>query len=211
MTVISIFSGAGGSGRTTLAVGLAAYFAKSGRATALLDVNYADNQVAVRWAEKIAGTASSWSFPTIGYPDGDVAAWVKAHADELDVVVVDGTNYDGVALRTALALSNMVLVPVESSGRAMEAAAFLVPLIVAARETNPGLKAYTVVADITGKDYEGDPGHAIAELPELENVITSAWSFDDAMDLGHTVFDRPEYDDAAEQIIALATEVERLI
>lgn len=127
------------------------------------------------------------------------------------MVLVDGTNYDGMALRTALTISNLVLVPVEPSGRAMEAAAFLVPLIVAARETNPGLQAYTVAADITGKDYEADPGHAIAELPELRTVITHAWAFDDAMDLGHTVFDRPEYADAAEQITILATEMQSLI
>ena len=133
--VITIAQQKGGSGKTTLAVNLAVYFAKQGQRVALLDT---DPQ----------GSLGRWFMTRrqlLGEPGMDLStasAWgVSYECEKLrktnDLVIVDTPPKVDADLRPALREADLVLIPVSSSHVDLWATDGVLDLI--ARENRPAL------------------------------------------------------------------------
>ena len=108
--IITIGNTKGGVGKTTLAVNLAIARALAGRDVWLIDGDRqgtAQTAISIRAA---AGHAPGIACAT--YPDGPtLRAQVQQQAAKFDDVVIDAGGRDSTALRAALVLSDVLLVP----------------------------------------------------------------------------------------------------
>ncbi len=108
--IIGVLQQKGGVGKTTLALNLAAAFAKDGRRTLLVD---ADPQ----------GSSLAWSsirerpplFPVIGMPKPTLHKELPAIAKDYDIVVIDGAPRVNELARSAILACDHVLIPVQPS------------------------------------------------------------------------------------------------
>ena len=108
--IITIGNTKGGVGKTTLAVNLAIARALAGRDVWLIDGDRqgtAQTAISIRAeAEHVPGIACAT------YPDGPtLRAQVQQQAAKFDDVVIDAGGRDSTALRAALVLSDVLLVP----------------------------------------------------------------------------------------------------
>jgi len=109
----------GGVGKSTLAVNVSCAIAVAGQRVELID---ADEQATVlAWSEQDAGLAGL-PVPVQALPatdQTDVRRWldtVLAHADLVDVLVLDLPPQVGQVMRAALAAADLLVLPVTASG-----------------------------------------------------------------------------------------------
>ena len=113
------------------------------------------------------------------------------HSAKFDHVVIDAGGRDSSALRAALVLSDLVLIPFAPRSLDVWALGDMSALIKEARAINPALRAAAVLscADSSGKDNQ-DAIDALSDYPELvylDAPIVRRKSFSNAMGLGLTV------------------------
>ncbi len=119
----------GGVGKTTLAVNLASYFA--GRGVVVL-VDADPQATALEWAEGGNLPARVVAIPLDD--DADPAKWARAVAGiEADVVVIDCPPQRGAAMAAALALADVLVIPVTPSGADLRATERTLELVREAR------------------------------------------------------------------------------
>lgn len=169
MAIIAICGTKGGIGKTTLAVQLATAHALAGRKVWLVDGDMQGSAInsATARAERpeLPQLAASW------HPDGaQLRAQVRQQAGGYDVTVIDVGGRDNSALRAALMLADLAVVPVQPRDYGVWAIADIAKLIGEAQAQRDGLRALGVV-------NMGDPGvlaadnsaaaDALADYPQL--------------------------------------------
>ena len=170
--IFTIGNTKGGVGKSTLAVNLAITMATRGRSVWLVD---GDRQGTSSMAMGIR--AGSGKLPLIHcshLPDGDeLHAALESDSTQFDCVIVDAGGRDSAALRAALVLSAVVVVPFAPRSLDMWALADMCRLVDLARAANPNLKACAVLsgADATGRDNQ-DAADALENFPQLDYLPT---------------------------------------
>jgi len=186
--IISVLSQKGGSGKTTLALGLAAAFAKKGNAVLLVD---ADEQgSSLTWAEV---RQSEPLFTCVGIPKPTLHKELPSLSKNYDVVLVDGAPRVSSVARSAIAASDMVIVPVQPSPMDVWAANEIVELINEAKPLNEKMDAAFVInRKITNTAIGNDVSKALAEyegLSVLKSAIHQRVSFPEAAAQGLSIFE----------------------
>lgn len=170
--IITVGSTKGGVGKTTLALNIAIARAMAGRDVWLVD---ADRQATASTALAIRGQAER--LPAIAsahYADGgQLRTQVLHQRSKFEDIIIDAGGRDSTALRAALVLSDLVLVPFQPRSLDVWAVADIAALIEEARALNPELQALAVLnlADPAGTDND-DAAAAVADYPALQYLDT---------------------------------------
>jgi len=158
--IVTVGNTKGGTGKSTIAFNLAIV-----RGAWLID---GDRQGTCRMA--MAARAGVLPLVQCDYlPDGkDMVKQVQASAHKFNDLVIDAGGRDSSALRAALAMSDLVLVPFQPRSLDVWALMDINALIHEARVINPGLRAMAVLscADSIGTDNK-DAVEALKDFPEL--------------------------------------------
>ncbi|MDQ5879242.1 MAG: Chromosome-partitioning ATPase Soj [Pseudomonadota bacterium] len=170
--IITVGSTKGGVGKTTLALNIAIARALEGHDVWLID---ADRQATASTALAIRGEAERLpAIATAHYADGgQLRAQVLHQRSKFEDIIIDAGGRDSTALRAALALSDLVLVPFQPRSLDVWAVADIAALIEETRAVRDGLHAYAVLnmADTAGSDNE-DAAASLEDYPALQYLDT---------------------------------------
>jgi chromosome partitioning protein len=172
--IVTIGATKGGVGKSTLSINLSCALAASGRDVWLVD---GDRQGTSQTAITIR--TDSGQQPGIAvaqYADGQtLRGQIQHQRSKHDVIIIDAGGRDSTALRAALVLSDVLLVPFQPRSLDVWALQQISDLIDEARSVRDGLKAYAVLnlADpgVTSTDNV-DAAAAIGDWPALEYLDT---------------------------------------
>lgn len=168
--IITVGNTKGGVGKTTLAVNLAIARALAGKDVWLID---GDRQGTAQAA--IGARAESGQKPGLAcamYPDGPILrTQALQQASKFDDVIIDAGGRDSTALRAALVISDILLVPFQPRSFDVWALGDMAALIDEARSVRDGLRCYAVLncADpgLSSSDNK-EAAAAVAEVPQFE-------------------------------------------
>jgi len=200
--IIGVLNQKGGCGKTTIAVNLAAVFARAGNRVLLVD---ADPQ----------GSALAWSaarerdpiFPVVGMAKPTLHRDLPDIAANYDVVIIDGApRMDGLA-RAAILASDLIVIPVQPSPYDVWAAADVVRLIDEARQFKENLKAVFVInRKIVNTAIGRDVAGALAEfgLPVSEFALCQRVVYAESAGSGLSVIESEPNSEASRELARFA-------
>ena len=172
--IITVGNTKGGVGKTTVAVQLAIARALAGRDVWLVD---ADRQGTAQTA--ISVRAEAGQQPGIAcstYPDGPtLRSQVQQQAGKYDDVVIDAGGRDSTALRAALVLSDLLVIPFQPRSFDVWALSDIAALVEEARSVRDGLRAVAILNAADPGEHSTDNAEAaaaVAEVPGLEYLPT---------------------------------------
>jgi chromosome partitioning protein len=209
--ILTVGNTKGGVGKTTLAVNVAIARALAGRDVWLID---GDRQSTAQTA--IAIRADAGHQPGIAcatYPDGaTLRSQVQQQRAKFDDIIIDAGGRDSTALRAALILSDVLLVPFQPRSYDVWALDDIAKLIDEARAVRDGLRAFAVLncADPGEASTDNaDAAVAVAHLPQfefLQTPIRRRKSFANAAGQGLSVLEaKPADKKARDEISALVS------
>jgi chromosome partitioning protein len=165
--IVSILNTKGGVGKSTLSINIAVARALEGRDVWLID---GDRQATAMQA--IAQRTEIGALPALAvahYTDGPLLrAQVLQGKGKHDDVIIDAGGRDSTALRAALMVSDVVLIPFQPRSFDVWGVGDMSTLITEAASMRDGLTAYAI---LNGADPRGmDNADAAAAVAELENI-----------------------------------------
>jgi len=172
--IVCIGNTKGGVGKTTLAVNLAIARALAGRDVWLID---GDRQGTAQTAISIR--AEGGHRPGIAcaqYPDGAVLrGQVQQQGRKFDDIIIDAGGRDSTALRAALVLADVLVVPFQPRSYDVWALNDIAGLVDEARSVRDGLRAYAVLNCADPGESSADNAEAaaaVADVPQFEYLAT---------------------------------------
>ena len=161
--ILTVGNTKGGVGKTTLAVNIAIARALAGRDVWLID---GDRQGTAQTAIAIRDEAGHQpGIACATYPDGpSLRSQVQQQRTKFDDIIIDAGGRDSTALRAALILSDVLLVPFQPRSYDVWALEDIAGLIEEARSVRDGLRAYAVLNC-------ADPGEASADNAGAEEAV----------------------------------------
>ena len=172
--IVTIGNTKGGVGKTTIAVNIAIARALAGREVWLID---GDRQGTAQAAISIRADAGhSPGIACASYPDGQtLRAQVQQQASRFDDIIIDAGGRDSTALRAALILSDVLLVPFQPRSYDVWALDDIAQLIDEARSVRDGLRCYAVLNCADPGETSTDnieAAAAVADVPQFEYLNT---------------------------------------
>ncbi|WP_031598688.1 AAA family ATPase [Ferrovum myxofaciens] len=172
--ILTVGNTKGGVGKTTLAVNLAIARALQGREVWLVD---GDRQGTAQTAISIRSEAGSQpGIACATYPDGPtLRAQVKQQAAKFDDIIIDAGGRDSSALRAALVLSDILLVPFQPRSYDVWALNDIAVLVDEARSVRDGLRAVAILNCADPGELSPDnleAAAAVGDVPQFEYLST---------------------------------------
>ena len=209
--IITVGNTKGGVGKTTIALNLAIALKLDGHDVWLVD---ADRQKTAQIAIDVR--ASNNQLPTIpcaNYEDGKtLRTQVLAHLDKFEHIIIDAGGRDSTALRAALALSDILVVPFQPRSYDVWALSDIAALIDEARSVRDGnLRCFAVLncADPGISADNAEAAAAVADISQFEYLptpIRRRKAFSNAAGAGQSVLEiRPKDTKASAEINALVS------
>ena len=197
--ILTVGNTKGGVGKTTLAVQIAIARALTGREVWLID---GDRQGTA--ASAVAARAEAGRSPGIAcarYDDGPaLRGQIQQQRDKWDDIIIDAGGRDSSALRAALILSDVLLVPFAPRSYDVWALDDMASLVDEARSVRDGLRAIAILnlADPGESSSDNkDAAAAVAEVPQFEYLpkpIRRRKAFSNAGGAGLSVSELPSRD-----------------
>ena len=167
--IVTVGNTKGGVGKTTIAVNLAIARALAGRDVWLID---GDRQGSAQTAIRIRAEAGhAPGIACASYPDGAILrAQVQQQVTKFEDIIIDAGGRDSPALRAALMLSDVLLVPFQPRSYDVWALDDIAALIEDARAVRDGLRCFAVLncADPGTRSADNaEAAAAVADMPQL--------------------------------------------
>lgn len=211
--IITIGSHKGGTGKSTLAVNLAAIYQRAG------------HRVIVIEADPSVSTSSTWAARREEHDDlapvtvlrktGGLNVTLEGLERAYDLVLVDTAGKDSAELRTAALVSDVLVIPTNADNPDLDSTSEFLARMDEARIINPTLKMLVV---ITRAHTHAKSKHREAAIAALENnpeefaladaVIFNRRIYPDALKEGRGVVEqRARTEQASDEMQALASEI----
>lgn len=211
--IITIGSHKGGTGKSTLAVNLAAIYQRAG------------HRVIVIEADPSVSTSSMWAARREGHDDlapvtvlrktGGLNVTLEGLEQAYDLVLVDTAGKDSLELRTAALVSDVLVIPTNADKPDLDSTKDFLARMDEARIINEALKMLVV---ITRAPTHAKSKHRDVAIAALENnpeefaladaVIFNRRIYPDALKEGRGVVEqRARTEQASEEMQALASEI----
>lgn len=206
MPVVSFLNQKGGVGKTTLATNVATALALAGHKVFFID---ADPQgSALDWS---AARQSTLLFPVVGLPKDTLHREMATLSAPYDWVVIDGPPRVHTVAKSAIAASDIVVIPVQPSPYDIWAAREVVDIIADVRVIKERLKAvFTINRKIANTAIARDVSAALAdyaEIPVLRASLTQRVAFAESAAAGQSVLESEPQGLASHEIRALTAEI----
>ena len=207
--IVTVGNTKGGVGNTTLAVNLAIARALAGRDVWLID---GDRQGTAQTAISIRAEAGhSPGIACATYPDGPtLRGQVQQQGSKFDDIIIDAGGRDSTALRAALVLSDVLLVPFQPRSYDVWALNDIAALVDEARSVRDGLRCFAVLNCADPGEHStdnADAAAAVAEVSQFEYLptpIRRRKAFANAAGAGQSVLEiKPQDAKASAEINAL--------
>lgn len=208
MPVVAILNQKGGVGKTTLSVHLATALAEGGKVL-LIDAD--PQHSALDWA---AQREKERPFNVIGMPKPILHSQVGTLGADYDWVIIDGPPRVNEVARSAIAASDLVIVPVQPSPYDVWAAKDIVDIVRECEITRPAvLSRFLINRLFPNTTLAGEVVDALSEfeMPMLKAVIHNRTEYAKSARLGLTALETEPHGQAAAEIRTLATEVRGLM
>ena len=203
--IITIANRKGGVGKTTLATNLAVALSKKG---SLVLVDADDQQSALKWSKRRAENPIYTEYHT-----GDLKKILLDLQKKYDYIILDVAGRDSEEFRSALQVSDKLIVPTQPSQADVEVLPFVLKLFNTYHKVNENLQPYLVVNKApsnTRSTEVADSIELLGTLPKfklLNTIIRDRKQFRDATIQGLSVMEmgsskaRDEFNDFLVEIL----------
>jgi chromosome partitioning protein len=201
----------GGVGKTILALHVAGAWAARGKNVVVID---ADPQgSALDWSEQRAREGLPRLFGVLGLARDTLHLEAPEIARDVNHVLIDGSSRSAALMRSAMLAADLALVPAQPSPFDGWASAEMLRLLQEARTFRPRLIARFVLNRCGARTVlTRETAEALAkhEPPALASRVGQRVVFADAARTGRLVSEVPRSERAAQEVAALAAEIERI-
>lgn len=170
--IVLVAAEKGGTGKSTIASNIAVHLARQNVDVVLVDTD--GQATCARFSERRDEAGIGPAVPCI-QRTGDVAATLRDLSRRYQVIVVDAGGRDSREMRSAMAVSNLLLVPTRASQADLETLPKVNELVSLARGLNPDLKAFAVLSmapsNPTIREVD-DAREALSQFDQLELADT---------------------------------------
>ncbi|MCS4201744.1 ParA family partition ATPase [Salinibacter ruber] len=205
-TVVSVLNQKGGSGKSTLTTNLARAFEMEGHSAEILD---GDSQRTVTEWGKLASEAMPTVTPTTAPTIEE-----DMEAASSSVVFIDGAPAHDTLNVRAMKLSDLVLIPVRTSGPDVWSSEDLLGSIQTRRDqTGEPRAAFVVSQQIARTNLASEIGDVLDtySLPTLEERTNHRIAYAEALSSGTTVLDMPGAKKAQDEILRITEQSLQLL
>jgi chromosome partitioning protein len=209
MPVLSVLNQKGGVGKTTLAVSIAACLTEQGKRVLLIDADHQGS--ALDWK---AARGDPTTFTVVGIPKDTIHKEVPAMSRDYEWIVIDGPPRVSTVAKSAIAASDIVVIPVQPSPYDVWAAKEIVDLIEEVTVIKPDLKSvFTVNRRITGTAIGRDVEKALSDYPitVMKASLCQRVSFAESAASGRTVLETDPQGAAAGEVRAVVAEILEMV
>jgi chromosome partitioning protein len=200
--IIGVLNQKGGVGKTTIAVNLAAVYAKSGQRVLLVDADPQGSSLA--WSSAREGKPL---FTVVGMPKPTLHKDMPSISSDYDMVIIDGSPRVSELGRAAIMASDLVVIPVQPSPYDVWASADTVKLIKEAQQFKDNLRGVFVInRKIVNTAIGRDVTKALAnfDLPVCERALAQRVVYAESAARGLAVIETEPNSAAAKEITGLA-------
>jgi chromosome partitioning protein len=208
MPVIAFLNQKGGVGKTTLSIHIATALADSGK---VLFIDADPQGSALDWAAQRIAVPR---FPVVGLPKPTLHREMPAISQGYDWVIIDGPPRVNELARSAIAASDVVLIPVQPSPFDVWAAQDIIDIINECSVMKPDLKTRFVINRLFSNTTLGaEVKEALAsfDIPMLKAVVRNRTEYAKAAKNGLTALETDPNGVATQEIKELIQEIFTLV
>jgi chromosome partitioning protein len=209
--IVAFLNQKGGVGKTTLALHVAGAWAVEGKRVVVIDAD--PQRSALDWSEQRAKEGLPRLFGVLGLARDTLHVEAPEIVRDVNHVLIDGSSRIAALFRSAMLAADLALVPAQPSPFDGWASGETLRLLQEARIFRPRLVARFVLNRCSANTVIArETAEALAkhEPPVLASRVGQRVVFADAARTGRLVSEVPRSEQAAREIAALATEIERI-